>query len=194
MVSDPVPRAIGRRTPCRNIRQTRCFAVHVVDDRLARAMNITAQPITHPATNEFEALGLISSPAAGSGPRVVAGCPPPALESELPRADPRALATIYVHHGVGPRWSWCTCRSGCLGPARGTASTEALRPVGKLALNDYTRLGRCSSWCRPAGAVMTKPPVTRPPGFEQFDCGGGAADRWRLGQLTSGTLPLGHGH
>ncbi|WP_255010609.1 flavin reductase family protein [Cyanobium sp. ATX 6F1] len=45
----------------RNIRQTRCFAVHGVDERLAGAMNITATDFP-PGSNEFEAAGLIAVP------------------------------------------------------------------------------------------------------------------------------------
>lgn len=127
----------------RNIRQTRCFAVHVVDDRLARAMNITATDYP-PGTNEFEAAGLIAVPSSRiAAPRVqdAAAC----LECELLELIPvpgttftMALGQVVMVH----------VQERCLG-ASGTASAEALRPVGKLALNDYTRLGEVFELVRP---------------------------------------------
>ncbi len=127
----------------RNIRETRCFAVHVVDERLVRAMNITATDYP-PGSNEFEAAGLAAVPSCRiAAPRVrdAAAC----LECELLEMIPvpgttftMALGQVVMVH----------VQERCLGAA-GTASAEALRPVGKLALNDYTRLGEVFELVRP---------------------------------------------
>ncbi|MCP9850994.1 flavin reductase family protein [Cyanobium sp. Morenito 9A2] len=126
-----------------NIRQTHCFAVHVVDERLAGAMNITATDYP-PGTNEFEAAGLSAMPCSRIvAPRVrdAAAC----LECELMELIPvrgtsfcMALGRVVMVH----------VQERCLGPS-GAAMAQALRPVGKLALNDYTPLGEVFELVRP---------------------------------------------
>jgi flavin reductase (DIM6/NTAB) family NADH-FMN oxidoreductase RutF len=127
----------------RNIRQTRCFAVHVVNDRLVEQMNITATDYP-PGTNEFEAAGLTAVPGSRiAAPRMrdAVAC----LECELLELNPvpgttftMALGQVVMVH----------VQERCLGPS-GAASAEGLRPVGKLALNDYTRLGEVFELLRP---------------------------------------------
>ncbi|MCP9915358.1 flavin reductase family protein [Cyanobium sp. ATX 6F1] len=127
----------------RNIRQTRCLAVHVVDERLAGAMNITATD--YPAgTNEFEAAALAAVPSSRiAAPRLrdAAAC----LECELLKLIPVPGTTFTMVLG---QVVMLHVQERCLGPS-GTASAEALRPVGKLALNDYTRLGEMFELVRP---------------------------------------------
>ena len=127
----------------RNIRQTCGFAVHVVNDRLVEQMNITATDYP-PGTNEFEAAGLTAVPGSRiAAPRVrdAVAC----LECELLELIPvpgttftMALGQVVMVH----------VQERCLGLS-GAASAEALRPVGKLALNDYTRLGEVFELLRP---------------------------------------------
>ncbi|MCT0214374.1 MULTISPECIES: flavin reductase family protein [unclassified Synechococcus] len=126
-----------------NIRQTRCFAVHVVDERLAEAMNITATDYP-PGTDEFVAAGLAAVPCSRIAALRVedaAAC----LECELLELIPvpgttftMALGQVVMVH----------VQERCLGRTA-SASAEALRPVGKLASNDYTRLGEVFELVRP---------------------------------------------
>jgi len=83
----------------RNIRRPGCFAVHVVDDRLRRAIEHPARLPT--GTNEFEAADHLR-PLQRIAARVVQDAPP-AWNGELLELIP--LAWHHVHHALG-QVSW----------------------------------------------------------------------------------------
>ncbi|MEA5422048.1 flavin reductase family protein [Synechococcus sp. CCY9202] len=127
----------------RNLRQTGCFAVHVVDEDLVEPMNITAADYA-PGINEFVAAGLQAVACSRiAAPRIeaAAACMECDCIDLIPVPGTRftmALGRIVMVH----------VQSRCLTES-GMASPEALRPVGKLALNAYTKLGELFELQRP---------------------------------------------
>jgi len=100
----------------------------------------------------------------------------PAWNCELLELESR-LAPVY--HGAVGRWSWA--RAGAFAWAPRVRRQRKLSDRWASGLEWTTpALGEVFKLVRPGGAVMTSP-VDRPPGFEQFDCGGGALLTWRPG-------------
>jgi flavin reductase (DIM6/NTAB) family NADH-FMN oxidoreductase RutF len=129
----------------RNIGEVGEFVVHLVDERLAEAMNVTAAEVAY-GVDEVALAGLATVPAAlVRPPRLAAAAV--ALECRLLQALP-IQETRYTM--VLGRVVQFHVRQDLL-TADELIDAERLRPIARLGADDYTTLGRGFTMIRPAG-------------------------------------------
>ncbi len=132
----------SKKDTLRNAEFTGDFVVNLVPEELAAAMNATAEDFP-PSVSEFQKAGLTPSPSERvRAPRIAES--PVNLECrverilELGRAGQRlVLGEVLLVHVRDDLW-----RAGTIDVAR-------LRPVARLAANEYSRLGEVFELPRP---------------------------------------------
>jgi len=135
------PRPDGtKKDTLRNIEWTGDFVVNVVTEELAAAMNVTAEDFP-PQVSEFAKAGL--TPAASErvrSPRIAES--PVNLECRVDRIvevgrNRLVIGEVLVAHVRDELWR------------DGTVDVARLRPVARLARNEYGRLGEVFELDRP---------------------------------------------
>ncbi len=140
--------AVGRRQgrpkdTLRNVQETGEFVVHVVDEALAAAMNLTSGEYAYDV-NEFELAHLETAPSlVVRPPRLTAA--PVALECCLTQLVPVAETTYTMILG---RVLYFHLRSGLLRP-NGLVDASLLRPLARLGGDEYAALGAVFEMPRP---------------------------------------------
>jgi flavin reductase (DIM6/NTAB) family NADH-FMN oxidoreductase RutF len=139
-----------KKDTLRNVEHTRDFVVNLVSEELARAMNATAQDFP-PEVGELAQVGLTSAPSERvRAPRIAEA--PVSLECRVTQI----LELGRSRHSlvIGEVW---------LAHVRddlyrdGTVDLQRLRPLGRLAGNQYGKLGEifelARPWLRPLGGA-----------------------------------------
>ena len=127
----------------RNIQETGEFVVHIVDEALAPAMNLTSGEYAY-EVNEFELAHLATVPSLEvRPPRLVAA--PVALECRVSQLIPVEGTTYTMVLG---RVLYFHVREGLLRP-NGLVDADLLRPVARLGGDEYATLGAVFEMQRP---------------------------------------------
>ncbi|WP_423225437.1 flavin reductase family protein [Candidatus Amarolinea aalborgensis] len=140
--------AIGQRQgrpkdTLRNIQETGEFVVHIVDETLAPAMNVTSGEYAY-EVNEFELAHLATVPSLEVRPPRLAAAPV-ALECKVSQLVPVDGTTYTMVLG---RVLHFHVREGLLRP-NGLVDADLLRPVARLGGDEYATLGAVFEMQRP---------------------------------------------
>ena len=127
----------------RNIQETGEFVVNLVGEELVEAMNLTAGEYDYDV-DEFAIAGLESAPSMEVRPPRVAQAAA-ALECRATQFIPVEGSTYTMVFGQVVRYH---LREGLLRP-NGLADPQILRPVCRLAADEYATLGPVFSLARP---------------------------------------------
>lgn len=143
MISVTAARDRPEKDTLNNVRRSGEFVVHVVDEALAEAMNLTSGD--WPAeTDEFQVAGLAALPSAEIAPPRVAAAAV-AMECRLHRIVPVEETRCTMILGRVLRYH---IRQDLLRPS-GTVDTVLLRPVARLSGEEYATIGRVFALRRP---------------------------------------------
>lgn len=140
--------AVGQRQErpkdtLRNIQETGEFVVHIVDETLAPAMNLTSGEYAY-EVNEFELAQLATLPALEVRPPRLAAAPV-AMECKATQIIPVQGTTYTMILG---RVLQFHLREGLL-RANGLVDADLLRPVARLGGDEYATLGTVFEMQRP---------------------------------------------
>ena len=133
----------GPKDSLRNIQETGEFVVNLVGEEIVEAMNLTSGEYEY-AVDEFTLAGLETAPSVEVRPPRVAGAAA-ALECRATMFIPVEGSTYTMVLGQVLRYH---LREGLLRP-NGLVDPQLLRPVGRLAGDEYATLGRVFSLARP---------------------------------------------
>lgn len=127
-----------------NVQATGEFVLHLVDETLAEAMNLTAGEYPQ-GVNEFEVAGLETAPSIDVKPPRVAAAPV-AMEAKVSQIIPvddtgnmMVLGRVLRYH----------IREGLVRP-NGLIDPTLLRPIVRLGGTEYATLGEVFSMIRPS--------------------------------------------
>ncbi len=127
----------------RNVQETGEFVIHIVDETLAEAMNLTSGEWEY-GMNEFELAGLETiSSIEVKPPRVAAA--PAAMEAKLAQIVPVEGTTSTLIFGRIVRYH---LRADLLRP-NGVVDASLLRPITRLGGEEYATIGRVFEMSRP---------------------------------------------
>lgn len=135
----------SRKDSLRNIQQTGEFVVHIVDEALGEAMNISAANFP-PDVDEFERAELTAAPSE----RIA----PPRVAEAAVAMECRLHALLPVGHGEGGATLvlgevlLLHVRDDIINE-RYHVDLDALRPIGRLSGSDYVRVRKRFSMTRP---------------------------------------------
>jgi flavin reductase (DIM6/NTAB) family NADH-FMN oxidoreductase RutF len=133
----------GPKDTLRNARETGEFVVNIVDEPIARQMNLTSGEYDY-GVDEFERSGLTPAPSLAVRPPRVAEAAV-ALEARLSQVVPVAGTgyTMILGHVV-----YFHLRDGLLRPS-GLVDAERLRPLARLGGDEYATIGGVFELTRP---------------------------------------------
>jgi flavin reductase (DIM6/NTAB) family NADH-FMN oxidoreductase RutF len=133
----------GPKDTLRNARETGEFVVNIVDEPIARQMNLTSGEYDY-GVDEFERSGLTPAPSLAVRPPRVAEAAV-ALEARLSQVVPVAGTgyTMILGHVV-----YFHLRDGLLRP-NGLVDAELLRPLARLGGDEYATIGGVFELTRP---------------------------------------------
>jgi flavin reductase (DIM6/NTAB) family NADH-FMN oxidoreductase RutF len=127
----------------RNIQETGEFVVNIADESLAEALMLTSGEYSGDV-DEFEVAGLATAPSAVIRPPRVA-LAPAALEVKLTQVVPVSETGYTMVIG---RVLYFHVREGLL-RANGMVDAELLRPLARLAGDEFATIGRVFEMARP---------------------------------------------
>lgn len=133
----------------RNIQETGEFVVHLADEALARAMNLTSSDLPY-GVDEFNLAGLAKVASDTVRPPRIASAPA-AMEAKATQFVPIEGSTYTLVLGRVTRFH---LREGLLRPD-GTPDSRGLAPVARLTGDEYSALGEIFSLSRPS--VVERP-------------------------------------
>lgn len=127
----------------RNVQETGEFVIHIVDETLAEAMNLTSGEWEY-GVNEFEVAGLETIPSIEVKPPRVAAAPV-AMEVKLSQIVPVEGTTSTLILGRIVRYH---IRADLLRP-NGLIDPSLLQPITRLGGEEYATIGRVFEMSRP---------------------------------------------
>lgn len=127
----------------RNVQETGEFVIHIVDETLAEAMNLTSGEWEY-GVNEFEVARLETQPSLEVKPPRVAAAPV-AMEAKLVQIVPVEATSSTLILGRILRYH---VRADLLRP-NGLIDPSLLRPITRLGGEEYATIGRVFEMSRP---------------------------------------------